>query len=361
MKTIRLAVVPGDGIGPEVVDEAVKLLETVDEKLASVSFDYATYPWGTEYYLQEGRMAPEDFVDQLRDSDAILLGAVGDPRVPDHVTLWGLLLPIRQGFDQYVNKRPIKLLPGVPCPLVGKGPADIDMVVIRENTEGEYSGVGGRVHVQTPLETAVQSSVFTRQGVERVMDYSFQLARRMGVSLTSITKSNALNYSMVMWDQVFEELKNRYPDVPTQTFLVDSASMFFVRQPERFRVVVASNLFADILTDLGAALQGGLGFAASANLNPSGEFPSMFEPVHGSAPDIAGKGIANPIATLWATAMMLEDLSEKQDEADLQRAADAVYDAISAVVVEGRTRTPDLGGTSTTSEVGEAVRGKLRL
>jgi len=359
MQTIKLAVIPGDGIGPEVVAEAIKLLQALDEVLPTVTFQYTTFPWGSEYYLRTGRMAPPDFLETLRAFDAILLGAVGDPRVPDHITLWGLLLPIRQGFDQYVNLRPIKLLPGVPCPLVGKGLKDIDMLIIRENTEGEYAGIGGWSHRGTDRETALQTAVFTRHGVERVMDYAFQLARRLGVSVTSISKANALNYSMVLWDEVFAAVRARYPDVPAQSFLVDAAALYFVRQPERFKVVVASNLFGDILTDLGAALQGGLGLAASANLNPPGAYPSMFEPVHGSAPDIAGQGVANPLATLWATSLLLEQLAVYRQLPVLAQAGQAVMAAIEAVLREGQVRTPDLGGEATTSEVGAAVRRAL--
>jgi tartrate dehydrogenase/decarboxylase/D-malate dehydrogenase len=355
---LELAVIPGDGIGPEVTAEAVRVLEVVEEHTEGICFEYETYPWGSDYYLKHGVMAPEGFLDELRDKAALLLGAVGDPRIPDHVSLWGLLLPIRQGFDQYVNLRPVKLLAGVPCPLKDRKPGDIDMLVVRENTEGEYSGVGGRVHQQQPLETAVQTAVFTREGIRRVMDYSFRLARERGTSLTSITKSNALNYSMVLWDEVFAELEEEYPEVETQAFLVDAASMFFVQQPERFGVVVASNLFADILTDLGAALQGGLGFAASANLNPEGIYPSMFEPVHGSAPDIAGEGIANPLATIWATSMLLDHLAAVNSLPQLERAGRAVFEAIRRVAASP-VKTPDLGGDSSTQQVGDQLRSHL--
>jgi tartrate dehydrogenase/decarboxylase/D-malate dehydrogenase len=291
----------------------------------------------------------------LEDYHAIYFGAVGMPsRVPDHVTLWGLLLPIRKAFDQYVNVRPSRLLPGVVGPLRNKGAEDIDFVCVRENSEGEYSGVGGRVHGGTPYEVALQTSVFTRRAVERVMRFSFELARgRSKRKLTSVTKSNACQYSMVLWDEVFSELTAEYPDVETETWHIDAMAARFVTHPETLDVVVASNLFADILTDLGGALQGSLGMAPSANLNPEREWPSMFEPVHGSAPDIAGRGIANPIAMIWSGAMMLEFLGE-------EHAADLIVSAIERVTAEGKTLTPDLGGTSRSTEVTGAIIRELR-
>lgn len=352
MAEYRIAVIGGDGIGPEVVAEAEKVLQAAARLSGQVSFEFHHFPWGCDYYLREGRMMPADGLDILRPFDAIVMGAVGAPGVPDHVSLWGLLLPIRRGFDQYINLRPVKLLPGVGCPLAGKGPNDVDMIFIRENTEGEYSNIGGRLYEGTPEEVAVQTSMFTRRGVERAMRYGFELARREGRNITSITKSNALGYSMVLWDEVFNELKAEYPDVPADSLLVDAASMFMVRRPERFGVVVASNLFGDILTDLGAALQGSMGMAAGANLNPERRYPSMFEGIHGSAPDIAGKGIANPIATIWATKMMLDHLGHP----DL---GDRVLRAISAVVAEGKVLPPDLGGTARTSEVGDEICAML--
>lgn len=352
MKTFKIASIPGDGIGPEVMAEAHKLLERISELDPEVSFEIDTFPWGCEYYLEKGEMMPENGLEILAGYDAILLGAIGFPGVPDHVSLHGLLLKIRKGFDQYIGFRPIKLLPGAPRVLVGKGPEDIDMIFIRENTEGEYAGVGGRMYEGTPRELALQTGVFTRAGIERVQRYAFELARSTGRPLTSITKSNALNYSMVLWDEIFTELVKEYPEVETNSLLVDAAAMFMVRNPERFGVLVASNLFADILTDLGAALQGGLGFAAGANINPEGKHPSMFEPIHGSAPDIAGKGISNPIASLWTAKLMLDHLG-------LTNWGERVLAAISKVVSEGQVATPDMGGKATTSEVGEAVRNAL--
>ncbi|MBO8126546.1 MAG: tartrate dehydrogenase [Firmicutes bacterium] len=352
VKTFKIASIPGDGIGPEVMAEAHKLLERISELDPEVSFEIDTFPWGCEYYLEKGEMMPENGLEILAGYDAILLGAIGFPGVPDHVSLHGLLLKIRKGFDQYIGFRPIKLLPGAPRVLVGKGPEDIDMIFIRENTEGEYAGVGGRMYEGTPRELALQTGVFTRAGIERVQRYAFELARSTGRPLTSITKSNALNYSMVLWDEIFTELVKEYPEVETNSLLVDAAAMFMVRSPERFGVLVASNLFADILTDLGAALQGGLGFAAGANINPEGKHPSMFEPIHGSAPDIAGKGISNPIASLWTAKLMLDHLG-------LTNWGERVLAAISKVVSEGQVATPDMGGKATTSEVGEAVRNAL--
>jgi tartrate dehydrogenase/decarboxylase/D-malate dehydrogenase len=301
-------------------------------------------------------MMDEDGLKQLSSFDAIYLGAVGYPTVPDHVSLWGLLLPIRQGFDQYVNLRPIRLLRGIPGPLLDKGPADIDFVVVRENTEGEYSGHGGRSHVGRPHEAATQTSVFTRAGVERVMRYSFELARsrgpKPGKPFISATKSNAQQYTSVLWDEVCAQVALDYPDVEWRSMLVDALAAYMVLHPERIDVVVASNLFGDILTDLGGALQGSLGVPASANLNPEKRYPSMFEPVHGSAPDIAGRNISNPLATIWAGSMMLEHLGERE-------AAALVMQAMERVVAEGRTLTPDFGGTATTEQVADAVIAAL--
>jgi tartrate dehydrogenase/decarboxylase/D-malate dehydrogenase len=297
-------------------------------------------------------MMAEDGLDILRGYDAILLGAVGFPGVPDHISLRDLLLKIRQGFDQYINLRPVKLLPGIECPVKNKGPADIDMVFVRENTEGEYAGIGGFIRQGTAEETALQTSVFTRKNTERVMDYAFRLARNRGKKLTSITKSNAMNYSMVFWDRVFRELSERYPDIETQSFHVDAAAMYMVQNPEDFDVVVASNLFGDILTDLGAALQGGLGFAAGANLNPESKYPSMFEPVHGSAPNIAGRGISNPIAMIWTVKLMLDFLGH-------EREGTAIMDAVTEVLKYKEKLTPDLGGKGTTSGVGDMICSAL--
>lgn len=345
MRRHRVAVIPGDGVGREVVPVGVRVLEAVADGFA---LDFHELPWGSGFYREAGRMMPEDALETLRGFDAIYLGAVGSPEVPDHVTLWGLLLPIRQRFDQYVNLRPVKLFPGVRCPLAGKGPEHIDMVCVRENSEGEYSGVGGRVHAGLPQEVALQVDVFTRTGVERISRYAFELARRRRGRLASITKSNASPYSYVLWDEVVAEVACDYPDVALERLLVDAAAALFVTQPERFDVVVASNLFADILTDIGAVIQGSMGLAASANVNPEGGCPGMFEPVHGSAPDIAGKGIANPIGAVWAGALMLEDLGE-------QAAADRVMGAVAAVLEAGEAVTPDLGGRATTEDTAQAL------
>ncbi|MGE5572696.1 MAG: tartrate dehydrogenase [Bacteroidota bacterium] len=351
MDKVSVAVIPGDGIGPEVTREAVKVLRAASEVHGGVGFGFTEYPWGCEHYLRNGRMMDERGLDVLRDHDAILLGAVGAPGlVPDHVSLWGLLLPIRKSFDQYVNLRPIKLLRGVPGRLIGKGPEDIDFVVIRENTEGEYSGVGGRIHVGTPFEVAIQSNVFTRQGTERVMRYAFELAakRQKARRVVSVTKSNACNYSMVFWDEVFHAVAKDYPDIEAVQVHVDAAAMYVITRPEWFDVVVATNLFGDILTDEGAAIQGSIGLAAGANLNPERKYPSMFEPIHGSAPDIAGKGIANPVATIWAAAMMLDFLGYEDMGA-------LVISAVERTLLEDGPKPVDLGGAAGTAEVGDAI------
>ena len=352
MKKYKIAVIPGDGAGKEVMREGVKVLNEIARLHGGLAFETDHYDWGCEYYLKHGRMMAEDGLDILRGYDAILLGAVGFPGVPDHISLRDLLLRIRQGFDQYINLRPVRLLPGVECPVKNKGPEDIDMVFVRENTEGEYAGVGGFVRQGTAEETALQTSVFTRKNTERVMDYAFRLARQRGKKLTSITKSNALNYGMVFWDRVFKDLSERYPDIETQSFHVDAAAMYMVQRPEDFDVVVASNLFGDILTDLGAALQGGLGFAAGANLNPEGRYPSMFEPVHGSAPNIAGRGISNPIAMIWTVKLMLDFLGHEQE-------GTAIIDAITEVLKYKERLTPDLGGKGTTAGVGDMICSAL--
>jgi tartrate dehydrogenase/decarboxylase/D-malate dehydrogenase len=352
----EIALIPGDGIGNEVVPAGVRVLRAAGELTGSFTLDTTEFPWGCEYYLQHGRMMDEDGLRRLASFDSIYLGAVGYPTVPDHVSLWGLLLPIRQGFDQYVNLRPIRLLEGIQGPLRDKGPTDIDFVVVRENTEGEYSGHGGRSHVGRPHEVATQTSVFTRAGVERVMRYSFELARsrgpKPGKPFISATKSNAQQYTSVLWDEVCAEVARDYPEVEWRSMLVDALAALMVLHPERMDVVVASNLFGDILTDLGGALQGSLGVPASANLNPEKRYPSMFEPVHGSAPDIAGRGLANPLATIWAGSMMLDHLGERE-------AAALVMQALERVVAEGRTLTPDFGGTANTEEVAGAVIAAL--
>ena len=307
MKTYKIAVIAGDGIGPEVMTEGIKVLDLVAAADGNFQFEYTHFPWGCEYYLKTGEMMPADGLDQLRGFDAILLGAVGAPTVSDHISLRELLLKIRRGFDQYVNVRPVRLLKGAPCPLKGVKEEDVNMVVIRENSEGEYSGEGGWFNKGGKDEYVHQTGVFTRKGCERIIRYAFDLAKEKGWSVTSVSKGNALNYSMVFWDQIFHEMAARYPEVPTHEYLVDAAACHFVRDPGRFQVVVTSNLFGDILTDLGAAIAGGMGLAAGANLNPERQFPSMFEPIHGSAPDIAGTGKANPMATIWSASQLLED------------------------------------------------------
>ena len=351
-KIYRIAAIPGDGIGPEVVTEGIKVLERAAALDGGFSFQFTHFPWGCEYYLKNGRMMPPDGIDQLRGFDAILLGAVGAPGVPDHISLWDLLLTIRKQFDQYVNLRPVKLLRGAPCPLKDVAREDIDMIFVRENSEGEYAGSGSWLYPGQPNEVVIQNGVFSRHGCERVIRYAYELARAEGKTLTSISKGNALNYSMVFWDQIFREVGGDYPDVETHTYLVDAASMFMIRDPKRFQVVVTSNLFGDILTDLGAAISGGLGLAAGANLNPERRFPSMFEPIHGSAPDIAGQGRANPLATVWAASQMLDFLGHPDWAARL-------LTAIETVLTDGRVLTPDLGGTATTAGVGDAVAALL--
>ncbi|MBQ2991022.1 MAG: tartrate dehydrogenase, partial [Clostridia bacterium] len=306
MKTYKIAVIPGDGIGPEVIAEGVKVLDEVARQDGTFAFEWTYFPWGCTYYLENGRMMAEDGLEQLEKFDAIFLGAVGMPGVPDHVSLWDLLLVIRKHFDQYVNLRPVKLLRGAPCPLKDARREDIDMIFVRENSEGEYAGSGSWLYKGKENEVVIQNGVFSRKGCERIIRYAYELARKEGRPLTSVSKGNALNYSMVFWDQIFKEVGEEYPDVKTNSLLVDAASMFMVKDPARFGVVVTSNLFGDILTDLGAAISGGMGLAAGANLNPERKYPSMFEPIHGSAPDIAGKGVANPLASVWSASQILD-------------------------------------------------------
>ena len=348
MKQFHIAVIAGDGIGPEVIAEGKKVFLGIARMDGTFSVAFEDFPWGCEYYLKSGEMMPENGLDLLRGYDAIYLGAVGYPGVPDHVSLGDLLLRIRRGFDEYINLRPVRLLHGAPCPLADVSPRDIDMIVVRENSEGEYANVGARLYPGTPRETALQTGVFSRHGCERVIRYAYELARREKRTLTSISKGNALRYSMVFWDEIFAEIGKEYPDVETHSLLVDAASMFFVKDPKRFGVVVTSNLFGDILTDLGAAIAGGMGLAAGANLNPERRYPSMFEPIHGSAPDIAGQGIANPLASIWSVAQMLDFLGETEW-------SERVLRAIETLLVEKKTLTPDLGGTACTSDIGNAV------
>jgi len=350
--THRIAVIPGDGIGPEVIAEGVKVLNRVSQLDGGFRFEFTYFPWGCEYYLKHGRMMDEDGLEQLRRFEAIYLGAVGYPGVPDHISLWDLLLKIRKGFDQYVNLRPIRLLEGVQSPLAGVTKERVDMIVIRENSEGEYAGAGEWLFRGQENEVVLQTGVFSRKGTERIIRYAFETARRLGKTLTSISKGNALNYSMVFWDQVFQEVAKEYPDVPTRSYLVDAASMYFVRKPELFQVVVASNLFGDILTDLGAAIAGGLGLAAGANLNPERNYPSMFEPIHGSAPRHAGKGTANPMAAIWSASQMLDFLGYEDWGKRVLR-------AIEQVIVEQKVLTPDMKGTATTSQVGDEIVNML--
>jgi len=346
MITYKIAVIAGDGIGPEVIAEGEKVLKYVAEKDGNFCFEFEHFPWGCEYYLKTGKMMPDDGIDTLSKFDAIYLGAVGYPGVPDHISLWDLLLRIRHDFDQYVNVRPVKLLKGAPCPLKDVVYEDIDMIVIRENSEGEYAGAGDWLFKGQEQEVVLQTGVFSRKGTERIIRYAFEIARNEGKSLTSISKGNALNYSMVFWDGIFSEVSKDYPDVKTYSYLVDAASMFFVKDPKRFEVVVTSNLFGDIITDLGAAISGGMGLAAGANLNPEKKFPSMFEPIHGSAPDIAGKQIANPLASIWSASQMLDFFGYKDW-------GKKVIDTIERIMVEAKVLTPDMGGSAKTSEVGD--------
>jgi tartrate dehydrogenase/decarboxylase/D-malate dehydrogenase len=347
----KIAVIAGDGIGQEVMHEALRVLDAVASRY-KIHLEYETFPWGCDYYLAEGIMMPEEGLEVLSRFDAILLGAVGQPGVEDHVSLWGLLIPIRREFQQYVNLRPVCLLEGVTSPLRNKGSEDIDFLVVRENNEGEYSNVGGRIYEGTEAEAAFQESIFTRSGVTRVMHFAFSLANsRKERHLTSATKSNGIIHTMPFWDEIFREISLDYPEVVADQYLVDALSARLVLAPEQFDVIVASNLFGDILSDLGPALAGSLGIAPSANLNPEREFPSMFEPVHGSAPDIAGQGIANPIGQIWSAAMMLEHLGHSE-------AAEAVEFSFRRTIANG-VKTPDLGGCATTEEVGKAVANNV--
>jgi len=347
----RIATIAGDGIGKEVVPEGIRVLEAAGRRFG-IEFQWDHFPWSCEYYAATGRMMPEDGLEQIRRHDAVYLGAVGFPGVPDHVSLWGLLIPIRRGFQQYVNLRPVRLMPGVPCPLRDKKPGDIDFWVVRENSEGEYSSVGGRSHEGTDQEMAVQQSIFTRRGVDRILRYAFELAMtRPKKHVTSATKSNGIAITMPYWDERFRAMSARYPEVRADQYHVDILTAQFVLHPEWFDVVVGSNLFGDILSDLGPGVTGTIGIAPSANLNPEREYPSCFEPVHGSAPDIYGRKIANPIGQIWSGAMMLEHLGHAA-------AAAAIVTAIETVLREG-PRTPDMGGTASTEALGKAVAEAL--
>lgn len=348
MKNYQIAVVPGDGIGPEVVPVAIDLVDAVAVN-HDFKIEWVPYPWGSSHFHQYGEMMPKDGLGELASHDAIFFGAVGDPDIPDHVTLWGLLIPIRRSFEQYVNLRPVRYLPGVPSPLVSA--AGMDLVIVRENTEGEYSEVGGRVKRGLPQEAAIQEAIFTRDGIARVAAFAGDLAARRRKHVTSATKSNGIIHSMPFWDEVVTETINGFPDVALESMLIDAMSAAMVSRPQKFDVIVASNLFGDILSDLAAACSGSIGTAASGNINPERSMPSMFEPVHGTAPDIAGRGVANPMGQVYTAAMMLDFLGEHAAASELTDAADAV--------LRDGPRTPDLHGHATTVEVGEAVHAKL--
>jgi tartrate dehydrogenase/decarboxylase/D-malate dehydrogenase len=348
---MRIAVIAGDGIGLEVVPEGIRALEKVGSRFG-LEFAFDEQDWSCRRYEQTGRFMPEDGLESIARHDAIFLGAVGWPSVPDHQSLWGLLIPIRRRFDQYVNLRPVRLLDGVPCPLANKKPGDIDFMIVRENCEGEYSEIGGRLYAGTEQEMAVQENIFTRRGVDRILRYAFELAQSRKKELTSATKSNGIIHTMPFWDERVKAVAAGYPEVQVQAFHIDILCAHFVRRPERFDVVVGSNLFGDILSDLGPAVTGTIGIAPSANLNPERSWPSMFEPVHGSAPDIAGQKIANPIGQIWSAAMMLDHLGHPN-------AAAAIVQAIERVVKDPRRLTPDMGGKASTEELGKAVAAEI--
>jgi tartrate dehydrogenase/decarboxylase/D-malate dehydrogenase len=348
MNNYKIAVIPGDGIGKEVIPEGIKILETLSSPF-DISFQWDEHNWSCEYYAKTGKMMPDDGLQKIEKSDAIFLGAVGFPGIPDHISLWGLLIPIRRAFHQYINLRPVRLFDGVPCPLAGRKTEDIDLVIVRENNEGEYSEIGGRIFRGTEDEIVNQVSIFTRKGVDRVLRFAFELAgTRPDKHVTSATKSNGIVHTMPFWDERFAKMKKEYPDIRTDQYHIDILTANFVLHPDWFDVVVGSNLFGDILSDLAPAVAGTIGIAASANINPEREYPSMFEPVHGSAPDIAGKKIANPIATIWSAAMMLEHLNQPE-------AARTIMRAIEIVLKEKIAHTPDMGGKAKTSECGDAI------
>ena len=348
----RIAVIPGDGIGKEVVPEGVKVLEAVSSRF-DISFAFENFDWSCERYLETGSMMPADGIEQLSGFDAIFLGAVGFPTVLDHVSLWGLLIPIRREFQQYINLRPVRLFEGMQCPLAGKQPGDIDFYVVRENCEGEYSNIGGRFNAGTEDEMAMQQSIFTRKGVDRVLKYAFELAKsRKAKRLTSATKSNGIIHTMPYWDERVAAMATKYPDIDLDKYHIDILVSHFVNRPEIFDVVVGSNLFGDILSDLGPGITGTIGIAPSANINPERDFPSMFEPVHGSAPDIAGQGIANPIGQIWSAAMMLDHLGHRD-------AHDLIMRSIESVIRERDSLTPDLGGSSSCEQCADALVSRL--
>lgn len=350
MKKWDISVIPGDGIGLEVTPEATRVLDTLADMHGGIKFTYKEYPWSCQYYLEHGAMMPEDGLEQLAQSDAVFLGAVGDPQlVPDHISLWGLLVSIRRGFEQAINVRPAKLMEGIQSPLVN--PNDFDFVVVRENSEGEYSEVGGRMHAGKD-EMAIQNAVFTRKGTENAMQYAFDLAKARGSNVTSATKSNGIVHSMPFWDEVFNDVAKKHPDVQTSSVHIDALCAYLISRPQTFDVIVASNLFGDIITDIGAAIMGSVGIAPAANININGKYPSMFEPVHGSAPDIVGKGIANPIGQIWTAKMMLDHFGERE-------LGQLLLDAIEEVLRKG-ILTPDLGGNATTVEVANSIIKEIK-
>jgi tartrate dehydrogenase/decarboxylase / D-malate dehydrogenase len=352
MTKYRIAVIEGDGIGKEVVPEGRRVIDAAARRFG-FTLDWNDVDWSCEYYARHGRMMPENGLSQIAGDDAIFLGAIGWPTVPDHISLWQLLIPIRRQFQQYVNLRPVRLFDGVPCPLAGKKAGDIDFLIVRENNEGEYSEIGGRMYHGTDDEMAVQGNIFTARGVDRIMRYAFDLARsRPRRKLTSATKSNGIVHTAPFWDERFKAMAPAFPDVKTEQYHIDILTAHFVLRPESFDVVVGSNLFGDILSDLGPAITGTIGIAPSANLNPERRFPSMFEPVHGSAPDIAGRNIANPIGQIWSGAMMLDHLGEGA-------AAAGIVGAIERVLASGLVRTPDMGGTASTQAIGEAIADSI--
>ena len=353
MQNYQIAAIPADGIGPEVIDAGVRVLQALAARDGGFAFDITTYDWGSDYYKAHGRMMPEDGLDRLKAHDAIFFGAVGAPDVPDHITLWGLRLPICQGFDQYANVRPTRILPGISAPLRDKGPGDLDWVIVRENSEGEYAGNGGRAHRGLPEEVATETAIFTRVGVTRIMRFAFRLAQaRPRKLLTVVTKSNAQRHGMVMWDEIAAEVAAEFPDVSWDKMLVDAMTVRMTLNPESLDTIVATNLHADILSDLAGALAGSLGVAPTANIDPERRYPSMFEPIHGSAFDITGKGIANPVATFWTACQMLDHLGEADASARLMKAVEEVCAA--------GIMTPDVGGGATTAEVTDAVINAIR-